>query len=141
MGAAVWVGRLGRTAACGYAAPVARRAYARRSGYTSGAPSDRNPRLSASLVSLFEPFSHYLAYLATDQETYRDLRGQYDGLLVPGTIAAWQRQGTGGFVLSLSAAAGSPRTSSIPAFRCSSKRCVHRSNRTSRLQKSSVTLV
>lgn len=67
-------------------------------------------------MSLFEPFSHYLAYLATDQETYLDLRGQYDGLLVPGTIAAWQRQGTGGFVLSLSAAAGSPPYVIDPRF-------------------------
>jgi hypothetical protein len=54
-------------------------------------------------MPLFDTFSHYLAYLATDQETFRDLRGSYNGVLVPGTIAAWQRQGTGGFVLSLSA--------------------------------------
>jgi hypothetical protein len=54
-------------------------------------------------MPLFDPFSHYLAYLATDQQTFRDLRGDYDGVLVPGTIAAWQREGTGGFVLSLSA--------------------------------------
>lgn len=59
-------------------------------------------------MPLFEPFAHYLAYLATDQETFRGLRGLYDGVLVPGTIAAWQRQGTGGFVLSLSATEASP---------------------------------
>jgi hypothetical protein len=59
-------------------------------------------------MPLFESFAHYLAYLATDQETFRDLRGSYDGVLVPGTIAAWQRQGTGGFVLSLSATEASP---------------------------------
>jgi hypothetical protein len=50
-----------------------------------------------------EPFSHYLSYGATDQETVRELAGAYTGLLVPGTIAAFQREGTGGFVLSLSA--------------------------------------
>lgn len=55
-------------------------------------------------MGLFDQtFAHYLAYLATDQQTFRDLRGLYGGLVVPGTIAAWQRQGTGGFVLSLSA--------------------------------------
>lgn len=54
-------------------------------------------------MPLFTPFAHYLAYLATSQQTFRDLRGEYDGVLVPGTIAAWQREGTGGFVLSLSA--------------------------------------
>ena len=52
----------------------------------------------------FDPFAHYLAYGATDQETFRSLTGIYNGILVPATIAAWQRQGTGGFVLSLSAA-------------------------------------
>jgi len=56
----------------------------------------------------FEPFSHYLAYGATDQETLRELRDMYSGILVPATIAAFQRQGTGGFVLSLSATEESP---------------------------------
>jgi hypothetical protein len=56
----------------------------------------------------FEPFSHYLAYGATDQETLRELRDTYSGILVPATIAAFQRQGTGGFVLSLSATDESP---------------------------------
>lgn len=51
----------------------------------------------------FEPFAHYLAYGATDQETFRELRDMYNGVLVPATIAAYQRKGTGGFVLSLSA--------------------------------------
>jgi hypothetical protein len=56
-----------------------------------------------------ESFSHYLSYGATDQVTVRELTGQFDGLLVPGTIAAFQREGTGGFVLTLSAAAaGTP---------------------------------
>lgn len=48
-------------------------------------------------------FSHYLSYGAADQHTVRELRGSYDGILVPGTVAAFQREGTGGFVLALSA--------------------------------------
>ncbi len=52
---------------------------------------------------MFETFSHYLSYGATDQQTVRELTGAYDGLVVPGTVAAFQRQGTGGFVLALSA--------------------------------------
>jgi hypothetical protein len=51
-----------------------------------------------------EGFSHYLSYGATDQQTVRQLAGSFDGLLVPGTVASFQREGTGGFVLSLSAA-------------------------------------
>lgn len=50
-----------------------------------------------------EAFSHYLSYGPTDQETVRELAGAYTGLLVPGTVATFQREGTGGFVLSLSA--------------------------------------
>lgn len=56
----------------------------------------------------FEPFAHYLAYGATDQETFRELRDSYSGILVPATIAAFQRQGTGGFVLTLSATPEAP---------------------------------
>lgn len=67
-------------------------------------------------MPLFVPFSHYLAYLATDQQTFRDLRGQYNGVLVPGTIAAWQREGTGGFVLSLSATEAAPPYVIDPRF-------------------------
>ena len=52
---------------------------------------------------MFDAFGHYLSYGATDQTTLRDLRGAYDGLVVPGTVAAFQHQGTGGFVLTLSA--------------------------------------
>lgn len=48
-------------------------------------------------------FEHYLSYGATDQQTVRALTGTFDGILVPGTVAAFQREGTGGFVLSLSA--------------------------------------
>jgi len=48
-------------------------------------------------------FFHLLSYGAADQHTVRELRGAYDGLLVPGTVAAFQREGTGGFVLTLSA--------------------------------------
>lgn len=50
-----------------------------------------------------DPFSHFLSYGAADQQTARELRGTYDGLLIPATVAAFQREGTGGFVLSLSA--------------------------------------
>lgn len=49
-------------------------------------------------------FQHYLSYGATDQHSIRELAGKIDGLIVPGTVAAFQREGTGGFVLSLSAA-------------------------------------
>lgn len=52
---------------------------------------------------MFDSFAHYLSYGATDQQTARDLTGDYDGLLVPGTIAAFQSDGTRGFVLTLSA--------------------------------------
>lgn len=48
-------------------------------------------------------FSHFLSYGASDQETVKELREVYEGLLVPGTVAAFQKEGTGGFVLSLSA--------------------------------------
>lgn len=54
-------------------------------------------------MTMFESKAHFLSYGATDQETLRDLRDSYTGLLVPATIAAWQRKGTGGFVLTLSA--------------------------------------
>ena len=57
---------------------------------------------------MFESFSHFLAYGSTDQETLRELTNQYDGLLVPGTIAAYQADGTRGFVLTLSAAVQRP---------------------------------
>jgi len=50
-----------------------------------------------------DSFIHYLSYGATDQKTVIALSGNFDGLLVPGTVAAFQRDGTGGFVLSLSA--------------------------------------
>jgi hypothetical protein len=65
---------------------------------------------------VFESFSHYLAYGATDQQTARDLLGSYDGLLVPGTVAAFQREGTGGFVLSLSATTAGPQYAIDPRF-------------------------
>jgi hypothetical protein len=64
----------------------------------------------------FEPFAHYLAYGATDQETFRELRDAYSGVLVPATIAAYQRQGTGGFVLSLSATPQAPPYMIDPRF-------------------------
>lgn len=49
-----------------------------------------------------------MSYGATDQQTARELAGSYDGLLVPGTVAAFQRDGTQGFVLSLSAGRHTP---------------------------------
>jgi hypothetical protein len=61
-------------------------------------------------------FAHYLSYGATDQQTVRDLVGDYDGLLVPGTVAAFQREGTGGFVLALSATALAPQYAIDPRF-------------------------
>ena len=48
-------------------------------------------------------FEHYLTYGATDQFTVRELQDSFTGLIVPGTVAAFQREGTGGFVLTLSA--------------------------------------
>lgn len=57
---------------------------------------------------MFEKFQHYLSYGSTDQQTVRDLSSYFSGLLVPGTIAAFQSEGTKGFVLSLSARSASP---------------------------------
>jgi hypothetical protein len=65
---------------------------------------------------MFEPFSHYLSYGATDQQTVRELVGSYNGLVVPGTVAAFQRQGTGGFVLALSATQAAIRYVIDPRF-------------------------
>lgn len=67
-------------------------------------------------MTLFDPFAHYLGYGATDQETFRELRDLYSGVVVPATIAAFQRQGTGGFVLSLSATPQSPPYIFDPRF-------------------------
>jgi hypothetical protein len=78
--------------------------------------SVRRSQEGRTFMGLFDKFAHYLAYLATDQETFRDLRGSYDGLVVPGTIAAWHLQGTGGFVLSLSAIEGPPSYVIDPRF-------------------------
>lgn len=52
---------------------------------------------------MFAPFSHFLSFGSTDQQTLRALSAHYDGLFVPGTVAAFQKQGTGGLVLTLSA--------------------------------------
>jgi hypothetical protein len=65
---------------------------------------------------VFRSFAHYLSYGATDQQTARRLLGSYTGLLVPGTVAAFQRAGTGGFVLTLSATAASPEYAIDPRF-------------------------
>ena len=48
-------------------------------------------------------FEHYLTYGAADQQTVRRLPGHFTGLIIPGTVAAFQREGTGGFALTLSA--------------------------------------
>ena len=61
-------------------------------------------------------FDHYLTYGATDQQTVRDLAGRFSGLLVPGTVAAFQREGTGGFVLTLSATDAKTPYSIDPRF-------------------------
>lgn len=50
-----------------------------------------------------DEFSHFVGYGSTDQKTLRDFAGSYGGILVPATVAAFQRQGTGGFVLTLTA--------------------------------------
>lgn len=65
---------------------------------------------------MFDRFSHYLTYGATDQQTVRELRDFYDGLIVPGTVAAFQQEGTGGFVLSLSATPEAPPYLIDPRF-------------------------
>jgi hypothetical protein len=65
---------------------------------------------------MFESFSHYVSYGATDQQTIRELAGTIDGLVVPGTVAAFQKQGTGGFVLTLSATSVAPSYVIDPRF-------------------------
>ena len=66
-----------------------------------------NYLMSIGRQCMFEDhgFSHYVSYGPTDQQTLRETVGEYDGILVPGTVATFQRQGTGGFVLALSATA------------------------------------
>ncbi|MDE0268076.1 MAG: hypothetical protein OXI96_03445 [Acidimicrobiaceae bacterium] len=59
---------------------------------------------------------HFISYSATDQKTVRELRGQYDGILVPGTVAAFQREGTAGFVLSMSSSETRPPYVIDPRF-------------------------
>lgn len=61
-------------------------------------------------------FSHYLSFGLQDQQTARQLAGHYEGLIVPGTVASFHRDGTGGFVLSLSALPDSPRYAIDPRF-------------------------
>lgn len=57
---------------------------------------------------MFIPFSHFLSYGSTDQQTIRSVSDCFQGMIVPGTIAAFQADGTRGFVLSLSAATSVP---------------------------------
>jgi hypothetical protein len=63
-------------------------------------------------------FQHILGYGSTDQSTAVSLSGSYDGLLIPGTTAAYQSAGTRGFVMWLSAAAAVPYSidSRFPLF-------------------------
>lgn len=65
---------------------------------------------------MFDTYSHFLSYVANDQQTVRDLAGTYDGILVPGTVASFQADGTKGFVLSISATAAAPRYTVDPRF-------------------------
>lgn len=65
---------------------------------------------------MFNSFAHYLSYGATDQQTARQLTGFYDGLLVPGTVAAFQADGTRGFVLTLSASSRETKYVIDPRF-------------------------
>src|ERR1035438_4102095 len=65
---------------------------------------------------MFEDFSHFLSFSATDQQTARDLTGCYDGLVVPGTVASSQAEGTRGFVLTLSATSHGPAYVVDPRF-------------------------
>lgn len=55
-----------------------------------------------------QEFSQFVAYGSTDQRTMQDIRQKINGLLIPGTVAAFQKAGTGGFVLTLSAHADTP---------------------------------
>ncbi|TNB67263.1 hypothetical protein FHJ30_21080 [Arthrobacter sp. BB-1] len=57
---------------------------------------------------MFSNFSHYLAFGSTDQQTLNALAGEYNGLVVPGTVAAFRGEGTKGFVLALSASLSVP---------------------------------
>lgn len=65
---------------------------------------------------MFEPKAHYLSYGSTDQETARNAVGQYSGILVPGTIAAYQEEGTSGFVSSFVSRHPGTRYSIDPRF-------------------------
>ncbi len=77
-------------------------------------------------------FAHYLSYGATDQQTVRALTGSYSGLLVPGTVAAFQRDGTGKFVFALSATPDSPDYAIDLGRRCFNSDCRSPRNPTSR---------
>lgn len=57
---------------------------------------------------MFDGFTHFLAYGSTDQQTLTALAPSYDGIVVPGTVAAFQAEGTQGFVLALSASEKKP---------------------------------
>jgi len=65
---------------------------------------------------MFDSPSHFISFSAKDQQTARELIGCYDGLLVPGTVASFQAEGTKGFVLTLSATAKAPPYVVDPRF-------------------------
>lgn len=56
------------------------------------------------MKDMFDSFAHFLAFGVSDQRTLISLAGEYDGMIVPGTTAAYQSDPTRGFVLSLNAA-------------------------------------
>lgn len=59
---------------------------------------------------------HFLGYSASDQRTVRELVNLYHGILVPATVATFQREGTAGFVLALSATDSGPPYVIDPRF-------------------------
>ena len=61
-------------------------------------------------------FRHYLSYNTSDQQSVRSLREKYDGILVPGTVATFQKAGTAGFVLSIAASQARPPYVIDPRF-------------------------
>src|ERR1044072_6146958 len=106
-----------RTARRNYPARCTRPSGSAPCGGEAVARGDHLTRRERGCVMLmFESFSRYLAYGATDQQTLIELRDAYTGLLVPATIAAFQRQGTGGFVLTLSATTEAPPYVIDPRF-------------------------
>src|SRR5438876_8615571 len=67
----------------------------------------RRIRIGRNIRSVQLPFrsrrndliQHFLAYGHADQDFFRGQTDLYDGLTIPGTVAAFYQQGAGGFVL------------------------------------------